>query len=82
MLDDPIITEVRRVRDELAHRFNYDVKALCEDLMRRQGKTVTLAELRAGAGAALPSSARRTARSRHRPGTRPGARAEQRAARA
>ena len=48
---DPIVAEVRRVRDELARKFNYDVHAICEDLCRRQGKTVTGEELRAGAGA-------------------------------
>ena len=46
---DPIVAEVRRVRDELARKFNYDVHAICEDLRRRQGKTVTIEELRAGA---------------------------------
>jgi len=52
---DPIVAEVRRVRDELARKFNYDVLAICEDLRRRQGKTVTIEELRAGAGAAEPT---------------------------
>lgn len=28
MKKDPIITEIRRVRDRLAARFNYDVKAI------------------------------------------------------
>lgn len=48
---DPIVAEVRRVRDELARKFNYDVHAICEDLRKREGKTVTGDELRAGAGA-------------------------------
>ncbi len=52
MPDDPIVAEVRRVRDELARQFNYDVKAICDDLMRRQGQTVTNEELRAGVGQA------------------------------
>lgn len=30
MFDDPIIEEVRRIRDQLASRFNYDVKAIGE----------------------------------------------------
>ncbi|MBM4050262.1 MAG: hypothetical protein FJ279_34640 [Planctomycetes bacterium] len=55
MPDDPIVAEVRRVRDGLARKHNYDVQAICEDLMRRQGKTVTIEELRTGAGAATPS---------------------------
>ena len=45
---DPIVTEVRRVRDQLAKRFHYDVKAICADLMKRQGATVTIVELGAG----------------------------------
>lgn len=28
MFDDPIIEEVRQIRDQLAARFNYDVKAI------------------------------------------------------
>jgi hypothetical protein len=48
---DPIVAEVRRVRDELARKFNYDVHAIFEDLRKREGETVTGDELRAGAGA-------------------------------
>jgi hypothetical protein len=33
--DDPIVAEVRQVREELAKRFNYDLKAICEDARRR-----------------------------------------------
>lgn len=33
--DDPIVAEVRRVREELAARFNYDLKAILEDARRR-----------------------------------------------
>lgn len=50
MFDDPIVAEVRRARDELARKFNYDIHAICADLMRRQGKTTTVEELRAAAG--------------------------------
>ena len=45
--EDPIVAEVRRVRDALAKQFNYDVEAICANLMKRQGKTVTIEELRA-----------------------------------
>ncbi len=34
---DPIVTEVRRVRDEHAQRFNYDLDAIVEDL--KKGET-------------------------------------------
>ena len=33
---DPIIAELRAVRDEHAARFNYDVKAIFRDLHARQ----------------------------------------------
>lgn len=29
MWEDPIVAEVRRVREEYAARFNYDIKAIC-----------------------------------------------------
>ncbi len=31
---DPIIEETRRIRDEHARRFNYDLSAICADLRR------------------------------------------------
>jgi|GEM_PF-591637 len=46
--DDPIVAEVRRVRDRLAKQFQYDVKAICADLMKRQGATVSIEELGTG----------------------------------
>ena len=56
MFDDPIVAEVRRVRDELARQFNYDVHAICEDLRKRQGQTVTGDELRAGLAGVSPAT--------------------------
>jgi hypothetical protein len=56
MFDDPIVAEVRRVRDELARQFNYDVHAICEDLWKRQGQTVTGDELRAGLAGTVPAT--------------------------
>ena len=35
MTDDPIVEEVRRHRQEYAAEFNYDLKAMCDDLQRR-----------------------------------------------
>jgi len=32
MTEDPIVAEVRRIRDELARRSGYDVHTLCENL--------------------------------------------------
>ena len=56
MFDDPIVAEVRRVRDELARKFNYDVHAMFEDLRKRQGQTVTGDELRAGLTGVSPTT--------------------------
>ena len=33
---DPIVEEVRKVRQEHAARFNYDLRAIFEDIRRRQ----------------------------------------------
>jgi len=56
MFDDPIVAEVRRVRDELARKFNYDVHAMFEDWRKRQGQTVTGDELRAGLAGVSPAT--------------------------
>lgn len=55
MFDDPIVAEVRRVRDELARQFNYDIHAMFETWRRRQGQTVTGDELRAGLAGVSPT---------------------------
>ena len=36
MIDDPIVAEVRKARDEYAKRFNYDLDAICRDLQNKQ----------------------------------------------
>lgn len=36
MIDDPIVEEVRRIRDEYAKQFDYDLDAICRDLQQRQ----------------------------------------------
>ena len=38
MWHDPIVEEIRRIREEYAAKFNYDIRAMCRDLMERQGK--------------------------------------------
>jgi hypothetical protein len=35
-MNDPIVDEVRRIKDELAARFTYDLKAIYEHLKRRE----------------------------------------------
>jgi hypothetical protein len=36
MYDDPIVEEVRRVREAHAAKFKYDLEAICRDLQRQQ----------------------------------------------
>ncbi len=39
MIDDPIVEEVRRIRQEYAARFNYDPSAIVEDLKKSDSVT-------------------------------------------
>jgi hypothetical protein len=36
MYTDPVLDEIRKFRDEYAARFNYDLKAILEDIRLRQ----------------------------------------------
>ena len=36
MWHDPIVEEIRKIRAEHAARFNYDLRAIVEDLRKRQ----------------------------------------------
>jgi hypothetical protein len=36
--DDPIVAEVRKIRQEHAAKFNYDIRAIAEDARSREGK--------------------------------------------
>ncbi len=36
MYDDPIVAEIRRLRNEYAQRFGYDLDAICRDLREQQ----------------------------------------------
>ena len=36
MIDDPIVAEVRKARDEYAKRFNYNLDAIFKDLQQKQ----------------------------------------------
>jgi len=36
---DPVVAEVRAIREEYAKKFNYDVRALCRDLQEQEEKT-------------------------------------------
>jgi len=39
MYDDPIVAETRKLRDEYAQRFNYDLDAICRDLQEQQAQS-------------------------------------------
>ncbi|MBU0568927.1 hypothetical protein KJ693_12280 [bacterium] len=39
MWKDPIVEEVRKVREEHAAKFDFDIKAIIEDAQRRQTKS-------------------------------------------
>ena len=38
MWRDPIVEEIRQLRQQYAARFNHDLKAICQDLRERQKK--------------------------------------------
>jgi hypothetical protein len=57
MNSDPIVEEVRRIRDELARKFNYDLQSIGQDLMARQGKTLSPEQLAAIRATRTPSPA-------------------------
>ncbi len=38
-MNDPIVDEVRRIRDEHAARFNYDLHAILLDIKKREKKS-------------------------------------------
>ena len=43
MWRDPIVEEIRRMRDERAKKFNDDLHAICEDIRQKQissGRTI------------------------------------------
>jgi hypothetical protein len=35
-MNDPIVEEIRKYRQEYAAKFNYDLAAICRDLQQRQ----------------------------------------------
>jgi hypothetical protein len=36
-MNDPIVEEIRKHREQYAAKFNYDLAAICKDLRERQG---------------------------------------------
>lgn len=54
MWEDPIVADVRRAREELSARFDFDVKAIFADIRHRQtalGKRLVSRKRRAEQGA-------------------------------
>uniref|UniRef100_UPI00405625F8 hypothetical protein n=1 Tax=Candidatus Electronema sp. TaxID=2698783 RepID=UPI00405625F8 len=39
MIEDQIVEEVRRIRNEYAKQFNYDLDAVCRDLQQKQERS-------------------------------------------
>jgi hypothetical protein len=37
--EDPVVEEIRRIRDEQAANFGYDVRKILEDAREREGKS-------------------------------------------
>ena len=36
MMNDPIVDEVRKIREEYARQFNFDLDAICNDLQEKE----------------------------------------------
>ncbi len=39
IVEDPIVAEVRRVRETLAAKYNFDIQAICDAARKRQRKS-------------------------------------------
>jgi hypothetical protein len=39
MWRDPVVEEIRHIRDEYAKKFEYDLHAICEDIRDRQSRS-------------------------------------------
>jgi hypothetical protein len=37
-MNDPIVDEVRKAREEYAAKFNFDLDAICKDIQKKQSK--------------------------------------------
>jgi hypothetical protein len=61
MIEDPIVDEVRKIRQEYARQFNYDLDAICKDLQEKQAasgrKIVSFPPIRPDRRRTVPSAA-------------------------
>lgn len=39
MWKDPVVEEVRAIRDEFARQFNYDIEAICRELRAQESQS-------------------------------------------
>ena len=39
MIPDPLVAEVRAIREAYAERFNYDLRAICRDLKEQEKRS-------------------------------------------
>jgi len=64
-MNDPIVEEIRKLREQYAARFNYDLAAICEDLRKRQAtcgrEVVSRPAKRAANGESVTAATGRTA---------------------
>jgi hypothetical protein len=50
-MNDPIVDEVRRYRDEHAKKFNYDLSAICADFRKKHNHYVEILKKLEASGA-------------------------------
>jgi hypothetical protein len=68
MKNDPIVEEVRSIRDRLAARFDYDVQAIFHDLRCNQAKTGRRLVRRDARSSTSPADGNERDRQRLKPG--------------
>ncbi|MBV5298337.1 MAG: hypothetical protein JZU64_09480 [Rhodoferax sp.] len=58
MWQDPVVSETRALRDDYARQFNYDIEAMCRDLLAQQAshpaRVVSFLPRKPAVGAAAP----------------------------
>lgn len=65
MWKDPVVEEVRLIRDEYARQFDYDIEAICRDLRAQEAhcahEVVSLPPKRVGAAPEQPGPGEKAA---------------------
>ena len=64
MWQEPVVSETRALRDDYARQFNYNIEAMCKDLMAQQARhparVVSYLPRKPAIVAAAPSKSRRS----------------------